>query len=57
MYTIDTKWLPKKSQTIFWGQLRGSHKVFWIVWAFFRQPFCIYCIDCAYISYMKSIPP
>ena len=39
----------KLSKIRFFGPLCGPKRVFWVVWDFLRQAFCIYCIYFIYI--------
>ena len=39
------------------ASLRGPRMVFWIVWASFKQPFCMYCIYFVYDSVRLMLRP
>ena len=57
---MHTKWLPKRNQNYpkhNFGAAKQPPKGILLSLAFFRQPFCIYCIYFVYISYIDSIPP
>ena len=55
MFTIHTQWLLKRTQNypkrVLWAAKRPPKGVLPRL-AFFRQPFCLYCMYFVYIAYV-----